>query len=201
MPEAVDQVDQVLRKLEAAAQKVQDAPPEPIAPPKPVEKEQGCPRCGWLAGITEKPLQSDIDNYVRSIFGAKFSKTFELYNGSLKLTFTMPAAEDADNLQRFISKLPKDLTDYEVRELDVKIRLMATLTRIEVVGQQALDFEPLAPSGTQKDILEAFTKRFKQASGGAMSQLARSLELFNILIATILTHGFDPNFWKGAKST
>lgn len=160
------------------------------------EKIQKCPRCGWYD--SEKPLinEDDKKEYLRSILGGRvFSKTYELYNGSITFTYQSLLGSEVEKINEVFFDLaaanePELLIEgNKIKSLFYlkKIKIEETTTNLETPEDVSIE-----------NYKEKYLERFGKSSEPIIQMLNSTLIQFLKLQTNLVANGFDENFWKGA---
>lgn len=156
-----------------------------------------CPRCGWSTDPKLKPSEEDVKEYFRSVLGCRlFSKTYELVDGKIKMTFSTVSSEAQAESERVTAGLDL-LPDREANSLGMRTRLLYHLRSIALDGKELSAFDHISV-GSLEEVPAKFKARFGAFPAPLLDMAARSLLLFLELNRELLAAAFDENFWKGA---
>ena len=181
-------------------------------PGKSEAKKFDCPRCGWSTEGVPKAPEADLQEYLRCVMGGnRFTKTYLLYNGAMKLTFSTLTMDEADRLNMVIMQNKFEDND-ELSDVARKTKLMFCLRTIKLQGDTVVHTPPQAvtvvPESKPEDkpvfdwsketMGALFKERFGRMDETMLRTIYRTYALFDGLSRLLVSDGFDENFWKGA---
>lgn len=163
----------------------------------PEKKPEVCVRCGWSSGKELEPLEADMKEYLRCILGGKeFFKSYEMYDGEVKLVFRSLNNGEVDRLNQVLYPLAgRQLTAVE-QDLDIKLRLLFFLAEL-TLGAKKASYD-IPEKITLEEVNDIFNERMLSCPETLVRTMTQTLMLFTELQGLLVRHGFDSNFWKGA---
>ena len=167
-------------------------------PEVPVATEVApCVRCGWSPSRENKPLEEDLEEYLRCVLGGStFCKVYELYEGKVKLKFRSLSNKEVDALNTLLFKMTDHMDHAIIQDKSIKLKILYFLARLELADNTA-DYDIPAIMGYES-IDEEFNERFGEVAEPIIRMMAQSMLMFMELQAMLINQGFDSNFWKGA---
>lgn len=156
-----------------------------------------CVRCGWSPSRENKPLQEDLEEYLRCVLGGQtFYKVYELYGGQVKLKFRSLSNKEVDNLNVLLFKMTDHMDHAIIQDKSIKLKLLYFLARLELSDNTA-DYD-IPELRAYDDIDGEFNDRFGEVAEPIIRMMSQSLLMFMELQSLLINQGFDSNFWKGA---
>jgi hypothetical protein len=160
------------------------------------KKVSTCQRCGHREGDT-KPPEEDMQEYMRSVLGnRRFSKTYELMRGQVKVTFTTIDTAASERVNRIIERLSVLEDPVQFRAVATKINMAYMLTSY-TMGGDTEGFE-VSKAETPEDVTKDFINRFGSMDESILQLLTRALGTFITLKSALIDECFDESFYKGA---
>lgn len=200
-PDTKKDLDAALAALDAAVP-VESAPAEEPAPTPAPEDVPPCGRCGHSVGGSNKPQESDLQEYIRSILGSRqFAKTYKLMGGRILFQYSTLDGSTSDHLNNVIIAMNHFDDAIKYNAIVLKYRILFTLREYTIGGQAtelpAPTVEELPP-GDFDAVNALFKQRIEHLDQGIVQMIAQSLMLFRSLEAALIEGAFDETFWKGA---
>jgi hypothetical protein len=174
-----------------------EVPQPEVEETEQVKEPEPCVRCGWSPGKENKPLESDLEEYLRCILGGQsFHKEYEMYDGKIKLVFRSINNKQVDALNNLLFKMADHIDQAVIQDKSIKLKLMYFLSEAKLAEQT---HEYPMPRITEYDQIDAeFNARFGEFGEPVIRMMSQTLMLFMELQGMLITQGFDSNFWKGA---
>jgi hypothetical protein len=166
-----------------------------------VEEEQKkevvpCRRCGYAEGDT-KPPEDDMQEYMRSVLGnRRFSKTYELMRGQIKVTFTTIDTNASERVNKIIDRLSVLEDPVQFRAVATKINMAYMLTSY-TMGGETKELE-VSQATTPETVTKDFVERFGDMDESIIQLLTRAMGTFITLKSALIDECFDEAFYKGA---
>lgn len=208
-PETQKAMDAAMAALDAALPPEGGSPepePEPTPAPvqEPVQKEEvaPCSRCGYSKDGMNKPQDSDLQEYARSILGGRqFTKTYKLMTGQIVFKFSTLDGTASEHLNNIIIAMNEFDDAIKYNALALKYRILFLLREFTIGGKTS-SFEPPTkeqlPPGDFEAANKLFHERIEHLDAGIVQMIAQSLMLFRSLESALIEGAFDETFWRGA---
>jgi hypothetical protein len=184
-----EELDKVMEQAQQAARLPEDGP-----------EDQSCPRCGFSRGVAPRPMEEDLQEYLRCVLGGlPFHKRYELHGGAVMVGFRSLSNREVDRMSATAALLPQEPDNAQARALETKLRLLYFLETLQLDRAEASEYTPpQAAMGSFAEIDAEFDKRFGALDETLVRALTQVLMLFMDLQGLLVVGGFDENFWKGA---
>lgn len=195
-PEERARLEETLSQVDTEVAKQTEADATEGKAPEADDEASPCQRCGWQDGQGE-PTPADMREYTRSILGSRpFTKTYELMQGQIKLTFISLDGATSEVLNSHILGIKtEDPLIYNTAL--AKVRLLYYARGVKLGVEETIPFS-VPENDTELDIDKLFIERFGKLPESVVSMVTRSLNLFRGLEAALMSKAFDENFWTGA---
>jgi len=187
-------VDAALSQIEHFEKAKTETPPTPTKEALQDAQLSVCPRCQFKISSNNvpEPAEEDIREYIRRLMaGELFKKTYDLFNGSLKITLSMISMTQSDLLSQALQSIPDE--DYMVRTTRaLRIKQLFYLKQYKDVKYDVPD------TGDLDKLEDLYIARFGELPEDVCCLLVRVMTLFFALTEALPHKGLDENFWKGA---
>jgi len=188
----------VANALKALEQKTKEEQQTESTPENKVEIK-ACERCGFHPEKKELSInEKDKQEYLRCLLGMRsFTKTFELYDGALKIKFQSMNTTAVDFYNELLRKT-EPLSQEDVIEAGAKLKLLFLCRSIQT-EEKLNEYElPTKEIVKDKTINALFIERFGEMPEMIIQSLVQTNQVFQGISSKLVKDGLDTNFWKGA---
>lgn len=181
---------------DAVLNMIKEADEKDVPKKEEVEKVEMefCPHCGYDPNKESLHItDEDKKEFYRCMMALRpFTKTFEMWNGDLKITMKSLTSDEADLMNKKIRSL--SFEGSELLETAIKLKILFMCKEIHTKETAVTNTSP--DEVDDMDVTKTFSHVF-QVPETVIRLLSRTYTQFEAIVESMNNEGFDENFYMG----